>query len=164
MVDQDRGAFGWAWRAVAVVGLVGAATALAVWAVHPRLVPVVNWNDHGTWLGYWMEAKGFDRHGWVDQARIRVWETPIGSALDPVRADHAAGRLGGLPPSSASWRPQFTDYGNNHVYLPGGTTLTEFGRVHVVPYHVMAAVLAAPAAARALLEWRRRRRDRRRAR
>ena len=140
--------------------MLAALAPLTLWAVpatHPRAVTRVRWYDRVTWIALWIEVEGFDRHGWVDRTWERSWTAPTRAALNPVRQAHAAGRLTEWPPTE-SWRPQFSDYGNNHVYLPGGVELIDDGKRHVLPYHAVAAVLAAPGLAWvATLAWDRRR-------
>ncbi len=137
-------------RAAAAAGLLAASVPLAFWAVpaiHPRLVARGGWLDTGTSIELRVVRRGFDRHGYVHQEQTRSWDAADPARLADVRRAYAADpqRFARLPPLQ-SWRFEMSDYGNNHVYLPGGLEQTDGGVTHVIPYGLMAAALATPAA------------------
>jgi hypothetical protein len=148
------------FRRAAVAGLASAVVPLTLWAVpasHSTPAVSLRWTDYGDALVQRATRQGLDRDGFVYQQRDLVWQSRGPSALDELRARHRAdpASLAELPRADA-WRPQFSTYGNNHVWLPGGMTLTDSGVIVTVPYHLVAAMLAAPAAAwGAAAAWRR---------
>ena len=148
------------FRWAAVAGLACAAVPLTLWAVpasHPRPAVGLRWIDYGDALVQRVIRRGLDRDGYVYQQRDMVWQSRYPSALDELRARHRAdpASLAELPRADA-WRPQFSVYGNDHVWLPGGMTSTDSGVIVTVPFHLVAAMLAAPAAAwGAAAAWRR---------
>ena len=146
---QVRPARRWG-RRVALAGLVASLVPLTLWAVpasHPRPVVRIRWLDRGVYIDQRVILSGLDRDGFVHQERNQSWEAGNPAALTDLRLAHAAdpARLARLPPAEA-WRPQWVDYGNNHVWLPHGVQLIDAGLTRTLPYTWVAAAMLMPAA------------------
>jgi hypothetical protein len=116
-------------------------TMRAVPAIPRPLSTRMVWHDSGgDYVTQTVGRRGFDRYGYVHQVQVITWVAPTPAALADVRANRDAVDL----PSADAWKPQFIDYGNNHVVLPHGLEMTASGLVHTVPYSLMAVLLAMP--------------------
>ena len=143
---MGRSRFRRAGLAVAATGLMVAAVAVTLRNVPTTHRPPrvwVGWDDRGTVVREQVERWGFDRYGYVHQSRLRQWEAAAPDRLDALRRAHAAGEPPDLWPTQ-SWRLQWTNYGGNHVYLPGGVSLAELGRIDTLPYTAFAWACLTP--------------------